>query len=549
MKYWLLIADYKSRSYDLARDFKKWDPPLSLTAGPGTTVGDGVVLWRGARGGGVVAIGTIAHITEEPVERLLWPGRAQDQEDSADSAPTHLKAAINFGRLMLASPLPTDVLSAAGMPQVQKSARSTDTKGGLIELSLSESQWKELLCLADRAQPPTTWPAAWNIPPGSIVQRLNLHEIYGGNSRVTTCTSGKTPNAFVFIDIDAEGELAPHWDESILMTPGHGQTRSDPSEENLALLAHQRRGVPLRGFITRGSQCLYIGEFAVDTEKPVERWVIAGKRTYRWAPNREEEVRRPIFRLRQLNGLPVSTIDTDPFLQAPSMGLSLLPSNDQPAESVVRNLLNALERDPGVAASLGRLDEAQVLAALMQRARRKKDLDDLQRKVEDPSSSEADFQELLQRMTWLFGGEFLPGTARRNLTPRDQLDLALLRPDGTLHGVELKQANIKRLVVKPRSHFIVGREVHEAASQAMNYLRELDERRSQILVDFGVDIRRASFTVVIGHRNLTTTGATPEEIDEAIRTYNSHLSRVSVITYDRLVEDAQRAFDLSTPEP
>jgi hypothetical protein len=549
VKHWLLIADYKSRSYSLARELKEWDPSLSLTVTSDTKVGDGVVFWRGARGGGVVAIGTVANITEEPAEQFIWPRIAKDREDSDEPAPTHLKAAINFESLIFASPLSVDSLSTAGIPQIGKSARAADTKGDLIELGLSEIQWQELLLLTSHAQPPTAWPATWNIPPGSIVRRLNLHEVYGGNPRVTTCSSGKTPNAFVFIDVDAEGELAPNWTESILLTPGHGQTWSDPSEENLSLLAHQRRGVPLRAFITRGSQCLYIGEFAVDIEKPVERWVVTGKRKHRWVTEQEKETRRPIFRLRQLNGLPAPKNDTDLFSQAPSISLSLHPSNDQPAESTVRKLLAALERDPTVAASLGKLNEAQVLAALMQRARRKGDLHDLHEKVEDPSSKEADFQKLIQRMTWLFGGEFLPGTARRNLTPLDQLDLTLLRPDGSLHGVELKQANIKRLVVKHRSRFIVGPEVHEAASQAMNYICELDERRSQILVDFGIDSRRASFTVVIGHRNLATAGASPEEIDEAIRTYNSHLSRVSVITYDRLVEDAQRALELSTPEP
>lgn len=49
-------------------------------------------------------------------------------------------------------------------------------------------------------------------------------------------------------------------------------------------------------------------------------------------------------------------------------------------------------------------------------------------------------------MTWIFGGELLATPARRSLTTRDQLDLTLIRPDGTLHGVELKLARISRLV-------------------------------------------------------------------------------------------------------
>ncbi|MFE0382378.1 hypothetical protein ACFW1M_44080 [Streptomyces inhibens] len=70
-------------------------------------------------------------------------------------------------------------------------------------------------------------------------------------------------------------------------------------------------------------------------------------------------------------------------------------------------------------------------------------------------------------------------------------------------------------------------------------------KRPQILVDLGIDCRRASMTVVIGHSGLVTTGASPEEVDEAIRTFNSYLTRVSVTTYDRLVENAQRTIDLT----
>ena len=83
--------------------------------------------------------------------------------------------------------------------------------------------------------------------------------------------------------------------------------------------------------------------------------------------------------------------------------------------------------------------------------------------------------------------------------------------------------------------------------QAMNYLRELDEKRPNIFSDQQLDSRRASMTVVIGHTRLVTNGTSPREIDETIRTYNSHYARISVITYDRLVENAQRILGLTAP--
>ncbi|MFJ3141343.1 hypothetical protein ACIPJM_02595 [Streptomyces halstedii] len=134
-----------------------------------------------------------------------------------------------------------------------------------------------------------------------------------------------------------------------------------------------------------------------------------------------------------------------------------------------------VENDPVVAASLSELSEAQLLATLTQRARRQADLVELRAAAEDSATSEGDLQKPVQRMAWIFGGEFLPGTARRSLTLRDQLDLTLLRPDGTLHGVELKKTNIDRLVTVQCNHLIVGHEINKAVVQAMNYLRELDE--------------------------------------------------------------------------
>ncbi|MFJ6657804.1 Shedu anti-phage system protein SduA domain-containing protein [Streptomyces sp. NPDC091377] len=334
----------------------------------------------------------------------------------------------------------------------------------------------------------------------------------------------------------------------MLLASGQSQWTDTISDDNLAALGHRRRGVPLRVFVAHRSESLYLGEFAIEPESPVERWVDTGKRDITPSYARQPHIvdtRAPLFRLRQLNGFSMPTDEVDPFRNVSRISLRLQPVGNQPAATAIRKLLTVLESEPATAASLVELDEAQLLATLVQRARRQADLDELRAAVEDPESSEGDLQRLVERMTWIFGGEFLPGTVRRNITLRDQLDLALLRPDGTLHGVELKKANIKRLVTGQRNHLIVGTEVNKAVGQAMNYLRELDEKRPQILVDLGIDCRRASMTVVIGHNGFVTTDASPQEIDETIRTFNSYLTRLSVTTYGRLIENAQRTINLT----
>ncbi|MFE9556385.1 Shedu anti-phage system protein SduA domain-containing protein [Streptomyces sp. NPDC006703] len=417
-----------------------------------------------------------------------------------------------------------------------------------MSLDLTEAQWGTLVQLVEQAQPSDALPTAWNIPPGATVTRGELHDVYGGNPRVTVGASGRTPNAFLFLDQSSSGELAPRREDPVLLAPGQAQWTGNVSSENLAVLAHRRRGVPLRVFLAHQSECLYIGEFAIDLDSPVERWVLTGKRDLGSPfPGQKltVDIRTPLFRLRQLTGVPIPTDPVALFRNAPRISLQVRPSSDQPAATAIRELLAILASEPTTAASLGELDEAQLLATLVQRARRQADLDKLRAAVEDPESSEGDLQRLVERMTWIFGGEFLPGTVRRNLTLRDQLDLALLRPDGTLHGIELKKANIKQLVTGQRNHLIIGTEVNKGVGQAMNYLRELDEKRPQILVDLGIDCRRASMTVVIGHSGFVTADAPTEEIDEAIRTFNSYLTRVSVTTYSQLIENAQRTIDLT----
>jgi hypothetical protein len=130
----------------------------------------------------------------------------------------------------------------------------------------------------------------------------------------------------------------------------------------------------------------------------------------------------------------------------------------------------------------------------------------------------------------------------RRLTPGNEVDIALLRPDGVLHVIELKQANL-RMVKYHRSTPIPTADVHDAVMQVSNYLRDFDEQRTRILEMYGIDVRRASGTVVIGHPKFDT-AFTEREVNEAIRTYVSQQSRIDVITYKQLIDSARRSLQL-----
>ncbi len=189
--------------------------------------------------------------------------------------------------------------------------------------------------------------------------------------------------------------------------------------------------------------------------------------------------------------------------------------------------------------------DAGVLVQLLELRARRVGLAALRAAVENPNSSESALHACLKNQEWIFGGAYVTELARRQYTPDTILDIPLLRGDGSLHVVELKRANIKNLVIRSNGHLMLGAPAHHAVSQAQNYLRAMDESRPSILTKHGVDTRRASATVVIGHPRYVTGDVTPQEIGETLRTYNAHTARIEVITYETLMESASRMLALS----
>ncbi|WP_206794312.1 Shedu anti-phage system protein SduA domain-containing protein [Amycolatopsis sp. MtRt-6] len=180
--------------------------------------------------------------------------------------------------------------------------------------------------------------------------------------------------------------------------------------------------------------------------------------------------------------------------------------------------------------------------------RRRKMVASLRRLTDDANCTELAIQKLIGDAYWIFGGNYVGVAQRRALTMLDQTDIPLLRADGTLHIVELKRPSISRLVVHHRNHWIAGPDVHEATAQAMNYLRALDEQgitvsgvlRNELGQEY--DMSRVFATVVIGHSGHDSPSEAPANVvARTLRQYNAGINRVEVITYDQLVENAERS--------
>ncbi|MCX4754319.1 Shedu anti-phage system protein SduA domain-containing protein [Kitasatospora purpeofusca] len=192
---------------------------------------------------------------------------------------------------------------------------------------------------------------------------------------------------------------------------------------------------------------------------------------------------------------------------------------------------------------------AGLAAAEMAVVRRRRmlvaELRDLARQSE---VNETAMHKAMEGHYWLFGGQYTGVAARRDLMNLDEHDFPLVCSDGSLHIIELKGPEA-RLVRRARdNHLIVTSAVHEAVSQCMNYLRTIDEMGASLRtlhsneLGLNYDYRRARGTVAIGYQDRCISDrATKEQIDQTIRSYNSHLSRIQVLTYADLLDSAERA--------
>jgi Domain of unknown function (DUF4263) len=201
-----------------------------------------------------------------------------------------------------------------------------------------------------------------------------------------------------------------------------------------------------------------------------------------------------------------------------------------------------------LAASDGGLSVAQSAVV----TRRRELVAKLQSLIKDPVKTETDIQRLIGDAYWIFGGRYV-GVAKRHLIPLDEHDILLLGADQTLHIVELKGPNTPTLVRSHRNHWIVGNAVHEAVGQAMNYVRAFDElgasQSTYYQNELGqqYDMRRVFATVVIGHpTHVRATGKDLQVVNErtiqqTIRSYNAHLSRIEVMSYKDVADTAERA--------
>jgi hypothetical protein len=117
---------------------------------------------------------------------------------------------------------------------------------------------------------PAVDPIAWDIEPGEVNKRLDIHRRFGGGRQSGISPSALTKNVLVFSDPETgrkygyDRHEGRHEDGSYRYT-GEGQTgnQSISSSGNAALLSAESRDRSIRLFITQGTDATYIGEYTL----------------------------------------------------------------------------------------------------------------------------------------------------------------------------------------------------------------------------------------------------------------------------------------------
>ena len=225
----------------------------------------------------------------------------------------------------------------------------------------------------------------------------------------------------------------------------------------------------------------------------------------------------------------------DPLIQqlldAPNTGESM------------HRLFTALRDNDRLVEAFAEVEGATSFASVLELARQRKGAKSLRAVINDPSSTVTRLREALAAESWVFGGRYIAPAHRENIPVLDQVDLALIGNDRAIHIVVVGLANVENLVVESADGYRVGPEVELLVAKAINHLLNVEKQAAVILATLGVETRRAFATVVVGHPAYATKFP-GHHLRDTLRTYASYLSGIEIVTYQQLMESAERSLDL-----
>ncbi|MAY03192.1 MAG: hypothetical protein CMQ38_09495 [Gammaproteobacteria bacterium] len=167
-------------------------------------------------------------------------------------------------------------------------------------------------------------------------------------------------------------------------------------------------------------------------------------------------------------------------------------------------------------------------------------LDKLRELVENPVTTERQFQDHLEEHPWMFGSEYSELLPRKTWTRDDRLDYMLRKTvDDYLEIVEIKTAFTEPLFLHDASHnsYYPSSKLSPVLGQVTRYIEEVERNRDSILAKDGFDTLKIRARVIVGRDG-------SKEHQSALRNFNAHLHRIEILTYDQLIRIAERVLSV-----
>lgn len=175
------------------------------------------------------------------------------------------------------------------------------------------------------------------------------------------------------------------------------------------------------------------------------------------------------------------------------------------------------------------------LDAATQQARYRRAAEELRAMMEDSGRDEQDYQKWFEQHPWVFGTEYLNRIPARQIDIESKVHIVLLSADGYVDVFELKKPSEVVLVGPSRNTYYAAAPVSQALSQAMHYLRLMNENRRRLEEAWGKGVFRPRAIIVVGRSNTWN-----EKQRQAWRNLRTSLQNIDLLTFDHVLARADR---------
>lgn len=522
-------------------------------------VGDRVALLRTAgRRTAIIATGSIAETLE--IETRFGHGYA-----ACRFSPEHLL----FNTPILWETVTSDPEFLP--PNLTSEALGFD--GGDPPTEIDHTQWEILSRHCNDPQSASPETLQWKVQPGQILDRAELHDLYGGTRSGPISSSGTQPHVFLFHK--KEKNNSPH--DALPATP----TTIESSQRDVASLTHHmREGRALRLFryIDDGRRKVqYCGLYRVADGNPIVKTETRElrerrnlRRRYLRAPRHIWTTERYTISIQpadETNGQPETNPQEVRLGSFASTSQNREPNSDESsiahllppfqetgisrgsATATARSIAAALQNTQ-VLEALSNDPDGQVLVSAIQLSARLANLrsavTELEESLEKGISEEPFYQEWCESHSWAFGNAYSNRDAVRNISLGDQVDILMRNTGNGLRDIfELKRPDRDPLGwdQKHKSYYWTP-EASKAIGQCHRYMDAFHDAARNGLRDNPHVVAYHPRVFIIQGRS----SSWGESRLRALHGLNTRLHGVQLMTYDQLLTQAKRLIELLTTE-